>query len=98
MNSLITADRMTWKEYTGEESRVAAYTTHSSVPCQWEPVTGEVRAPNGDLSEYRVEVITRQAGIKAGDRISNGADEYEVVRVDEIRFRGRYHHSEVYGQ
>ena len=97
MNPLILADTMSWEHLTGETNRVATYDTPVTVPCQWEPVSGETRAPNGDVSEYRVEIITEKPGITAGDRVSKD-ETYEVVRVDEIRFRGKLHHFEVYAR
>lgn len=97
MNPLICADSMTWEHLMGERDRQAVYAEPVAVPCQWEPVSGETRSPNGDISEYRVEVITEQPGIMAGDRITKG-ETYEVIRVDEVRMRGHLHHYEVYAR
>ena len=94
MNPLILADSLTWGQYAGEVDRVAKY-TYENLPCQWQPVTGEYRSINGDTSAYSVEAIVATPDVKAGDTIAHAEGTYEVVKVDNIYFRGRFHHAEV---
>ena len=94
----IYADTMTWASKGAEVNRVAQYSETASIPCQWEPRHGAYRSLNGDLSDYVLEVLTRQTGIKEGDLLKKGDEVYTVVYVDEIYMRGKYHHSEVYAK
>ena len=94
MNPLILADTLTWGSYLGEVNREAQY-SFAEIPCQWEPTTGEYRGTNGEITAYSVEVIAAEPGFKAGDTITHGGLTYEVVKVDNVYMRGRFHHAEV---
>ena len=97
MNALILADTCTWKSKGTETARVAQW-TDTTIPCQWEPRHGAYRSTSGDLSEYSLEVITTTQGIQQHDMLAKGSEEFSVVYVDDIYFRGAYHHSEVYAK
>ena len=97
MNPLILADTCTWKAKGAEVNRVAQW-SETTITCQWEPRHGAYRSLNGDLSEYTLEVITNVQGIQQHDKLVKGTDEYTVVYVDDIYFRGAYHHSEVFAK
>ena len=97
MNPAILADSCTWRSKGAEAAHQATY-TDIAIPCQWEPRHGAYRTTNGDLSEYSLEVIVQQLGIKQGDLMVKGSESYTVVYVDDIYLRGRYHHSEVFAK
>lgn len=93
----IYADTLTWYAKGPESNRQATYTA-VELPCQWEPRHGAYRTTRGDLSEYTLEALVQQLGIKQGDKVAKGDDVYTVVYVDDIYMRGHYHHSEVYAK
>ena len=97
MNEYIYADTMTWYSKGTEQNRQATY-TKADLPCQWEPRHGAYRTVQGDLSEYTLEVLVRQLGIKQGDLLERGDEIYTVLYVDDVYMRGAYHHSEVYAR
>ena len=97
MNPAILSDSCIWASKGAEVNRQATY-TESAIPCQWEPRHGAYRSTNGDLTEYALELIVQQIGIKQGDIMRKGQESYTVVFVDDVYIRGHYHHSEVYAK